>query len=268
MAGTADKLTVLKIKSACPGKHFDGGGLFLHVQPRGRYWRMKYTHAGKEKLLAFGVYPEVGLTEARRRRDDARALLRIGVDPGAAKRERKLASTRAGEVAANTFGVVATSWFRTKVHAKAPATRAKVRSILNRHVLPWIGTRPIAEVKPSEVLDLLQRLEKQGHHETAHRTLWLCRSVFRYAIASNLAKHDPTTSLTGALAPVVSKSHAAITDPTMMGGLLRAIDSYSGTFVTSCALKLSPLLFVRPGELRHAEWCVFRSIVTADFAKA
>jgi len=257
MAGATDKLTVIALKKAGLGKHFDGGGLFLHVRAQGRYWRMKYTYAGKEKLLAFGVYPDVGLSEARKCREEARALLRKGVDPGLAKREHKQASKKSEEAAMNTFGVVAEEWFRTKMPSKAKTTQAKTRSILNNLVLPWIGSRPIADIEPKEVLDLLQRIETRGLNETAHRTKRLCSNVFCYAIATSRIKHDPTSNLRGALAPVVSKSHAAITDPSMMGELLRAIDGYTGSFVTCCALKLSPLLFVRPGELRQAEWTEF-----------
>jgi integrase len=257
MTSKSGRLTALAIKAAELGKHFDGGGLFLHVQAGGRYWRMKYSYAGKEKLLAFGVYPAVGLSEARQCRDEARALLRRGLDPALAKRAHKLASTQSQKVLGNTFGLIAGEWLQMNAPRFAKTTLAKSRSILDNLVLPWIGSRTISEIEAPDVLGLLRRIEERGFNETAHRTKRLCGRVFRYAIATSRAKHDPTADLRGALAPVVSKARAAIINPSMVGELLRAIDGYSGSFVTCCALKLSALLFVRPGELRQAEWSEF-----------
>jgi integrase len=254
MASDTGKLTALAIKAAGPGKHFDGGGLFLHVTAAGRYWRMKYRHAGKEKLLAFGVYPEVSLSEARKRRDAARTLLRGGDDPGAIKRERKVADKQS---AANTFGAVAAEWLKQQKPRMAAATLEKARWTLDDLVNPWIGSRPVAEIDAPEMLKLLRRIEERGAHETAHRTKQRCGQIFRYAIATGRAKHDPTADLRGALAPVISKSRAAITDPVKIGELLRAIDGYTGGLVVRSALKLAPLLFMRPGELRKAEWSEF-----------
>lgn len=251
MSGNIGKLTVVAIKAAKVGKHFDGGGLYLHVTEKGRYWRMKYRHAGKEKLLAFGVFPEVSLIEARRLRDEARAQLRAGNDPGALKRERKGSSR---EAAANTFGVIAKEWLKKQTASMAPTTLEKARWTFDHLVLPWIGSRPITAIDAPEILRLLRRIEERGAHETAHRTKQRCGQIFRYAIVTGRATHDPTVDLRGALAPVISKSRAAITDPTKIGELLRAIDGYSGSLVTRTALKLAPLLFVRPGELRQAEW--------------
>jgi integrase len=218
---------------------------------------MKYSYAGKEKLLAFGVYPQVSLSEARKCRDEAKASLRRGIDPGALKRNRKLATKQSAEATANTFCTIAEEWLQKNKPRFAATTLEKARSILNNQVLPWIGSRPIAEVEPPEVLSLLRRIEGRGLNETAHRTKRLCGRVFRYAIVTSRAKHDPTANLRGALAPVISRSRAAITNPAMVGELLRAIEGYSGSFVTCCALRLAPLVFVRPGELRQAEWCEF-----------
>jgi integrase len=254
MASDTGKLTVLKIKAAKLGKHFDGGGLFLHITESGRYWRMKYRHAGKEKLLALGVYPEVGLSEVRQRRDEARALLRDGNDPGLIKRDRKAANA---EAAANTFAAIADEWLRKQKPRLAEATYAKAAWTLNDLVNPWIGHRPISEIDAPEMLKVLRRIEERGAHETAHRTKQRCGQIFRYAISTGRAKHDPTADLRGALSPVVSKARAAITDPAKVGELLRAIEGYTGSLVARCALKLAPLVFVRPGELRRAEWSEF-----------
>lgn len=254
MASDSGKLTVLKVKAAQPGKHFDGGGLFLHVTDAGRYWRMKYRYAGKEKLLALGVYPEVGLSEARQRRDAARTVLRGGNDPGLVKRDRKVANVLA---AGNTFAAIGEEWLKKQKSRMAEATYTKAVWTLSDLVNPWIGHRPVTEIDAPEMLKLLRRIEERGAHETAHRTKQRCGQIFRYAIATGRAKHDPTADLRGALAPVVAKSRAAITDPMKVGELLRAIDGYTGGLVAKSALRLAPLVFVRPGELRQAEWSEF-----------
>lgn len=255
MAAATGKLTAVAIKAAKPGKLFDGGGLYLDVRANGsRYWRMKYRHAGRERLLSFGVYPEVSLVEARRRRDDARAAIRDGVDPAAVKRERKAAAIVA---AANSFEAVATEFLASQRRKLAPSTFAKSEWMLRDNVFPWLGSRPIGDIEAPELLAVLRRIEARGAHETAHRTKEKCGQVFRYAIATGRAKRDPSADLRGALAPVVRTSRAAVTDPTQVGDLLRAIDGYTGQFVTRCALRIAPLLFVRPGELRHAEWAEF-----------
>lgn len=254
MASDSGKLTVLKVKAAQPGKHFDGGGLFLHVTDAGRYWRMKYRYAGKEKLLALGVYPEVGLSEARQRRDAARTVLRGGNDPALVKRDRKVANVLA---AGNTFAAIGEEWLKKQKSRMAEATYTKAVWTLSDLVNPWIGHRPVTEIDAPEMLKLLRRIEERGAHETAHRTKQRCAQIFRYAIATGRAKHDPTADLRGALAPVVSKSRAAITDPMKVGELLRAIDGYTGGLIAKSALRLAPLVFVRPGELRQAEWSEF-----------
>lgn len=255
MAAHTGKLTAVAIKAATPGKLFDGGGLYLDVRENGsRYWRMKYRFAGKERLLSFGVHPEVSLAEARTKRDAARAVLRNGQDPGAIKRAHKVASKVA---AANSFEAVGREWLAKQKPKLAASTYAKSEWMLVDNVFPWLGSRPVAEIDAPELLAVLRRIEARGAHETAHRTKEKCGQVFRYAIATGRASRDPSADLRGALAPIVRTSRAAVTDPTKMGDLLRALDGYSGQFATRCALRLAPLLFVRPGELRHAEWAEF-----------
>lgn len=255
MTGRSGKLTVVAIKAASIGKSFDGGGLYLDVRENGsRYWRMKYRFAGKERLLSFGVYPEVSLAEARTRRDDARAVIRNGQDPGAVKRATKQARKVA---AANSFEAVGREWLAKQKPKLAASTHAKSEWMLVDNVFPWLGSRPIAEIDAPELLAVLRRIESRGANETAHRTKEKCGQVFRYAIATGRALRDPSADLRGALAPIVRTSRAAVTEPARMGELLRALDGYSGQFVTRCALRLAPLVFVRPGELRRAEWSEF-----------
>jgi len=234
-----------------PYKLSDGGGLYLLVNPNGAsWWRFKYQFEGREKLLSLGVYPHVTLQQARALRDDAKKTLVSGVDPSA-KRQAEKSST------ANTFEAVAREWLALQEKKLAPTTYAKAVWTLETLVCPYIGTRPIAKLGAIDVLKVLKRIEGRGIHETAHRTRQRCSQVFRYAVQTERAAHDVTADLRGALAPVVSEHHAAITEPSRIGELLRAIDGYTGHVGTACALKLAPLLFVRPGELRHAEWTEF-----------
>lgn len=238
-----------------PHRMADSGGLYLEVSPAGgKLWRWKYRFGGKEKRLALGAYPDTGLKDARDKRDAARKLLAEGTDPGEARKASKAAGE---ERAANSFAMIAAEWLALQKPRMAAATLEKAQWTFDDLVNPWIGKRPIAEIDAPELLKLLRRIEQRGAHETAHRTKQRCGQVFRYAISTGRAKHDPTADLRGALAPVVSKSRAAITDPLKMGELLRAIDGYSGSFVVRCAMKLAPLVFVRPGELRKAEWAEF-----------
>ena len=248
-------LTATAIRNAKPGdkvrRLFDGGGLYLEVTPAGgRYWRLKYSYCGKEKRLALGVYPEVSLAEARQRRDAARTILRDGRDPSA---ERKADKLRAVLSAETTFEAIGREWLETQRRKLAPSTFVKSEWLLS-NVWPWLGALPITDIDAPALLSTLRRIEARGAHETAHRTKEKCGQVFRYAIATGRATRDPSANLRGALAPIVSTSRAAVTDPGQVGDLLRAIDGYSGQFITRCALRLAPLLFVRPGELRHAEW--------------
>ncbi len=249
-------LTDTAIKRTRPGtkttKLFDGGGLYLEVAPSGgKWWRLKYRFGGKEKRLSLGVYPDVGLKLARDRRDDARKLLANDVDPG---EHRKATKAAEGESAANGFEVLAREWF-AKFKPNWVASHAdKIISRLERDLFPWIGSRPISELKAPELLTCLRRVEARGALETAHRILQNCGQVFRYAIATGRAERNPADDLRGALPPVKEKHLASMTDPKAVASLLRACDGYEGSFVTLCALRLAPLVFVRPGELRKAEW--------------
>jgi integrase len=247
-------LTDIKIRSAKPQhktyKLFDSGGLYLEVTTAGRkYWRWKYRFGGKEKRLAFGVYPDVTLKMAREERDDARLQLANGVDPSEARRAEKVA-----QAGAESFEAIAREW-----HAKfSPGWEAshgdRILRRLENDIFPWLGKRPIGEIKPPDTLAVLRRIESRGALETAHRALQNCGQVFRYAVATGRAERDPTRDLKGALPPPKEKHHASITDPKRIAELLRVIDAYQGYFVTKCALRLAPLVFVRPGELRRAEW--------------
>jgi integrase len=237
-----------------PQKLADGGGLYLLLNPNGsRWWRYKFRFEGKEKLLSLGTYPETSLAEARDRHAAARKQLQAGIDPGAHRKAEKVAGV---ERATNSFAVVAEEWLAKQQNMSA-ATLEKARWTFDSLVNPWIGSRPISEIDAPEMLKLLQRIEERGAHETAHRTKQRCGQIFRYAIATGRARHDPTADLRGALTPAKVKHRAAITDPAKMGELLRAIDGYTGGLVVRTALKLAPLLFVRPGELRQAEWKEF-----------
>jgi integrase len=249
MAEIINKLTPFTIKAAKPGKHFDGGGLYLQVTPSGCYWRMKFRFAGKEKLLSFGVYPEVSLGEARKRRDEERALLRAGRDPSAEKQAAKL---RAKVSAANTFGAVAEEWLGRQRAKLAQVTATKAVWLLG--MASALNNRPIAEIEAPDVLAVLRTIEATGHHETARRVKQRIGQVFRYAIATGRATRDPTPDLRGALTPVVSTPRAAVTDPGAIANLLRAIDGYTGQPVTHAALRIAPLVFARPGNLRAMEW--------------
>lgn len=240
---------------AKPYKLGDSGGLFLLVATNGgRWWRLKYRFDGKEKLLSVGIYPEVSLKQARDRRDEARRLLAEGIDPGEHRKVTKVAQSDADP---NTFEAVALEWI-TKLQSTWTENHAdKIRRRLERDLFPWIGKRPIASIEPQDVLTALRRIEARGRIETAHRALQNCSQIFRYAVATQRMASDPARDLRGALPPVKEKHHPSLTDPKAVGELLVALASYKGSFVTACALRLAPLLFVRPGELRRAEWSEF-----------
>ncbi len=231
---------------------FDRDGLYLEVSPRGgKWWRLKYRYAGKEKRVSLGVYPEVNLKKARARTIDARQLLDAGVDPSENRRAAKAAQL---EGAANSFEVVAREWIDQQMKSWVKGHGERILTRFENDIFPWIGARPMAELTAPELLTTVRRIEKRGALETAHRALGNCGQVFRYAIATGRAKRDPTGDLRGAL-PAVRPTHfAAITDPKRVGALMRAIDGYEGWLTVRCALRLAPLVFVRPGELRHAEW--------------
>ena len=234
-----------------PYKVSDEKGLYLLVKPNGaRLWRYKYRHAGIEKLLAIGRYPDVSLREARDRRDDARKLVANHVDPSLKKRIER-------EGRANTFAAVGEEWLETKRVSLSASTWQRDRDQLVKIVGPYLGKRPIAEIEAPELLAVLKRLEKKGLHDTAHRVRAVCGRVFRYAIATGRASRDISGDLKGALAAKGTQSYAAITDPARVGQLMRAIEEYDGQATTHAALKLAPYVFVRPGELRAAEWSEF-----------
>ena len=249
-------LTAIQVKSAKATdksqKLADGGGMYLLVQPNGaKYWRMDYSFAGKRKTLAIGVYPDVSLLDARTRRDDARKLLATGTDPSAVKQAQKAAVIALAE---NSFEIVAREWLsKFSKNWKESHTRT-VRGRLENDVYPWLSARPIGEITPPELLAVLRRIESRGALSTAHTVSAICGQVFRYAIATGRAERDPSADLKGALPPYRIRHLAALTDPVKIGKLMRDIDGYSGAFVTRCAFKLAPLVFLRPIELSRAEW--------------
>jgi integrase len=237
-----------------PYKLTHGKGLYLLVNATGKYWRLDYRFAGKRKTLALGVYPDVTLATARERRDDARKLLASDTDPSLVMAVNKRARL---DGAQNTFEAVAREWYAKKLPTWAPTTAQKVIRQLEKDIFPWIGNRPIKDIAAPELLAALRRMESRGALELAHRMREYCGMVFRYAVATGKAERDSSGDLKGALAPVKTKHHASVTDPKKIGELLRAIDGYTGSFMTKCALQLAPLVFVRPGELRTAEWTEF-----------
>ncbi|MCW0080569.1 tyrosine-type recombinase/integrase [Burkholderia pseudomallei] len=238
-----------------PYRLTDGSGMYLEISPAGgKYWRFKYRFAGKEKRLALGVYPEVSGKEARLRRDEARRLLANGIDPGI---ERKVQKAATVERAANSFEAVAREWFARQSPGWAKSHADKIIARLEKDVFPWLGGRAIAEIKAPEVLAVLRRVEARGALDTSHRVHQNCGQVFRYAVATGRAERDVSADLRGALPPARHTHFASVTEPDDVAGLLRALDGFQGTFVVQCALRLAPLLFVRPGELRTAEWSQF-----------
>jgi len=245
-------LTDLSIRKLNPRpkyqRFFDGGGLYLEVSPAGgKHWRLKYRFDGKEKRLTFGEYPIVSLKEARIKRDDAKRMLANGIDPGAAKQAEKVA-------AAGTFEAISREWISKYSSSWTPGHAERILRRLERDIFPWLGHRPINQITPPELLSVLRRVEERGIIETAHRALANSGQIFRYAIATGRAERDISQDLRGAIPPVRKKHLASITKPELIGPMLRAFDAYDGFFVTKCALRLAPLVFVRPGELRGAEW--------------
>jgi integrase len=248
-------LSEVQVRTAKPRKNpykiFDGGGLFLFVTPSGgKLWHLKYRFDQKEKKLALGTYPEISLAEARRRRDEARRQVAHGIDPGAVRKAQKQAGTEEKE----TFEVIAREWHEKFTPTWTPGHSITIMSRLERDLFPWIGHRPMMDIKAPELLTVLRRVESRGALESAHRIRTIAGQVFRYAVATGRAERDPSGDLKGALPQPREKHHAAITDPKEVTPLLRSLDGYEGHFVVKCALKLAPMFFVRPGELRNAEW--------------
>lgn len=230
---------------------FDGGGLFLLVTPTGgKLWRFKYRFGGKERLLSFGPYPEITLVGARQRRDEARKLLADGVDPGIARKALKAEQAENND---NTFMAIALEWFEQKKSGWSENHAERLLRRLELDIFPFIGDKPITEIRIPEIVTHLERVASRTL-ETAHRLKIACGMVFRYAMIKGKCDSNPVDALKGLLPPIKNKHMAAPTDPKEVAPLLQAIDSFEGSFVVKCAMKLAPILFVRPGELRHMEW--------------
>lgn len=249
-------LTNTAIKNAKPAERakrlYDIGGLYLEVAPSGgKWWRWKYRFDGKENRLSLGTYPDVSLKEARERRDQNRKLLANDIDPSEHRKARKAAKVVG---AANSFELVAREWFAKQSPSWSPNHANRIIRRLERNIFPWVGGKPIADITAPQLLEAIRRIEHRGALETAHRALSNCGQVFRYAIATGRAERDPSADLKGALQPAEGTHFASVTDPQQVAELLKALDGYHGTLVVCCALRLAPLVFVRPGELRHAEW--------------
>ncbi len=259
-------LTDQQVRNAKPGitplgkvtaksyKMGDSGGLYLEVAPNGgKWWRWKYRFGGKEKRLSLGVYDDVGLKDARNKRDEARKLLASGIDPG---EHRKVTKAARRELSENSFEAVARSWFAQMSPTLAASTRGKTLRFLEVDVFPWIGSRPVAELSAPDLLGVIRRIKGRGAFDIARRVHNLIGRVCRYAVGHGLATRDPSRDieLKDVLPPADVKHHASVKDPKSSGELLRALDSFTGAFTTRCALRFAPLVFVRPGELRHAEW--------------
>ncbi len=244
----------------------DGDGLYLRLFVKGgsHGWRIDYTYGGKRNTLSLGTYPNVGLAAARRRADEVRRMVAEGVDPSAVRKADKSEVARqlveesraeAGLAPLGSFEAVAREWLATIHGAKVSdghSERTRIR--LEQDVFPWLGRVPIDDIRPPQLLECLRRVEARGAIETAHRIRQACGQVFRFGIASGLCERDAAADLRDALRPVPTKHRAAITDPMRTGELLRSIEDYRGQPVTRAALRLAPLLFQRPGELRQAEW--------------
>jgi len=264
-------LTDTAIRKAQPGpkpqKLADGKGMYLEISPAGgRWWRLKYRIAGKEKRISLGTYPETGLRQAREKAEAARAMLAEGLDPSEQRKADKarlavqVAATEradAGLPAEDSFEHVAREWFATRREEWAPSYGDKIMRRLEVDVFPWIGAEPIESIKPPQLLAVLRRIESRGVVETAHRALENCSQVFRYGVATGRIQSNPARDLKDALRKPMVKHFPAITDPARLGQLLRAIDSYKGTYVVRTALYLMPRVLLRPGELRNATWTEF-----------
>ena len=248
-------LTDTVIRNAKPKdrqyKLSDEKGMYLLVKKAGKYFRLDYRFAGKRKTLALGVYPNVKLAEARSKRDEAKKMIAEGIDPCQARKIQKSIQIEQTE---NSFELIAREWHTKFSSNWSDGHAKKIIRRLELYVFPWLGDRPISEIASPELLAVLRRIESKGIQETAHRTQQNCGQIFRYAVATGRAERDPSGDLRGALTPVKHNRMATITEPKKIAELLRAIDGYEGTPVAKTALRLAPIVFVRPGELRHAEW--------------
>ncbi len=259
--------TTIKNAKPTPDKAYklpDGKGMYLLVNPNGsKYFRLKYRFAGKEKVLALGVYPDTTLKQARDKRDQAKKQLADGIDPAITKKEAKTAQRvttenekrlNAGLPVLDSFEFVALEWYDKRMLSKSESHQKRTLGLLKRDIFPWLGNRPIASIKAPELLEALQRIENRNAIETAHRALQTSGQVFRYAEATGRVDRDISQALKGALSIANGGHFASMTDPQQVAPLLRAIDGYSGSYVVKSALQLAPLFFVRPSELRCAEW--------------
>lgn len=235
-----------------PFKLYDEKGLFLQVTPSGgKWWRFKYRLNDKEKLLSFGTYPEIKLAGARAKRDEARELIANEIDPSDTRKAKK--QSKSGNLA-NSFEIIAREWIATKMKTKSEAYEKNVLRRFELYLFPWLGKRPIAEINAPELLSIVKRIEMQNKVETAYRTLQATGQVFRYAVQTGKTLRDITTDLRGALTPSVTKHMASFTEPQQVAELMRAIDGFTGTLTVQVAMRLAPLVFVRPSELRKAKW--------------
>ena len=248
------KLTATAVKQAKPQpktyKLWDGGSLYLLVNAKGKYWRYDYRFADKRKTLALGIYPDISLKAARKKHEEARDNLANGIDPNAHKQAKRAADQ---DALANSFEVIALEWLQ-KRGVKSESTEQRQNSLLKNDLFPYLGKRPISRITSPDLLKTLRRIESRGAIETAHRAKQLAGQIFRYAVATGRAERDPSVDLKGALAQPTKTHFKAITEPNEIASLMLAIHNYQGSPAVMAALKLSPLLFCRPGELRHLEW--------------
>jgi len=242
----------------------DGEGLYLLIKPNGaKWWRFDYSFAGKRKTLSLGVYPKTTLTDARRKATDAQNKVANGIDPSDTRKDDKAKQQlidenenrlKSGLTIIGSFEHVAREWHSKHMSDKAESHQKKTLAMLQRDIFPWIGATPINEIKAFELLKVVERIGERGAQDTAHRALQTCGQIFRYAITQNLAERDITPDLKGAMPTAKGGNFAAVTKPQDAARLLRAIDAYEGTFIVKSALMLAPMVFVRPGELKQAEW--------------
>lgn len=249
-------LTAIFVKNAKakdkPYKVSDGKGLYLEISPAGgKWWRYKYHFQGVEKRISLGTYPDRSLAEAREAHADARRLVLNGTDPSEDRKSKKAINKLNSE---NSFEAVARDWWESHMTNKAASHKDKVIRRFELYLFPWIGSKPIAEITAPQILEVIKRVEKLNKAETAHRALQTAGQVFRYAVQKGLTIRDVTADLKGALSPTTTKHMAALTEPNDLADLLRAIDGFNGSLTVACALRLAPLLFVRPSELRMARW--------------
>lgn len=236
-------------------KYSDGGGLYLYISPTGgKLWRMGYRYEGKQKTLSFGAYPAVSLKDARNRREEAKEQLAAGIDPSVRKKAVK-AAIKAN--ATNSFEVVAREWFGKYKDSWVDLHGKKILARLENDIFPLVGAKAVGAVTAPELLEALRRIEARGAVDTAHRALQNCGQIFRYAMATGRAERNIAADLRDALSPVRPTNFASITEPKVIGALLRDIDAYFGNLIVRAALRMAPYVFVRPGELRRAEWSEF-----------